>query len=579
MNKEIKLLDCTLRDGGYYNNWTFEKKVVEKMIASLQECNIDYIEIGYRSLHGENFKTSKEDFLKQLKIDKKANFACMIDVKEYVSNKKLNKQELEKSFPLRENNLIDTCRIATTNENLSYALESIDFMREKGYIVIVNMMGVNLLDEMQIRKACRAIAAHDVTALYFADSFGNLHPEQVEKMAKIFIDNSKASIGFHAHDNQSLAFSNTIQAIKSGVTFIDSTFLGMGRGAGNLKTEQISLYLQNLGYHYESSKLMKSLDDFEKLKKQYEWGPNHLYSIAATKNIHPMYVQILQEKKQLSNEEKESILLKIAKKQLAEKTKFSKGIIEDYINNKQLKTSIMIPARMKSSRFHGKPLEKILGIPMIIRVAKIAEAAVGKENVYVATDSEQIAKIAKQNDFKYIMTKEARTGTDRICEAVREIDSDIIINLQGDEPLVDPNDIKRVIKYKENNLKSVVNCYSNLFSTEKDNNSIPKVAIDAEQNLLYMSRSALPGTKDGTEKENIKYYKQVCIYAFTKDELDFYGSCNPGNLEQSEDIEILRFLENGKGVKMLYLDSDTIAVDYPEDIEKVETYLSKKEKQ
>lgn len=576
MDKEIKLLDCTLRDGGYYNNWTFEKKIVERMITSLQECNIDYIEMGYRSLHGENFKTSKEEFLKQLKIQKKTNFACMIDVKEYVSNKKLNKQELEKNFPLRKNSIIDTCRIATTNENLCYALESIDFMREKGYIVIVNIMGVNLLDEMQIREACRKIAAHDVAAVYFADSFGNLYPEQVEKMAKIFIDNSEASIGFHAHDNQSLAFSNAIQAIKSGVTFIDCTFLGMGRGAGNLKTEQISLYLENLGYNYKSSKLMKSLYDFEKLKKQYEWGPNHLYSIAGTKNIHPMYVQTLQGKKELSNEEKESILLKIAKKKLAEKTKFSKETIEQFTENKQLKTSVMIPARMKSSRFYGKPLEKILGIPMIIRVAKIAEAAVGKENVYVATDSEEIAKIVKQNDFKYVMTKDARTGTDRICEAAEKIDSDIIINLQGDEPLVDPNDIKKVIEYKKNNLKSVVNCYSNLPSTEKDINSIPKVAIDSEQNLLYMSRSTLPGAKAGIEKENTKYYKQVCIYAFTKDELDFYRSCKTGNLEHTEDIEILRFIENGKSVKMLNLDSDTIAVDYPEDIKKVEIFLSKK---
>lgn len=577
MNKNIKILDCTLRDGGYHNNWNFSKELAKKMISSLQDCKVDFIEVGYRSLNGENFKKSEEKFLKNLKIIKKTNFACMIDVKEFISNNKLDKQILEQMFLPKQESVLDTCRVAVTYENLPFAIESAYFLKEKGYNVIMNIMGINLLKDVQIKEICKETSEVDINALYFADSFGSLFPEQVSRLTKMFVDHNKANVGFHAHDNQSLAFANTIQAIKNGATFIDSTILGMGRGAGNLRTEQILSYLENAGYDYSSFGLVSCLDDFEDLKAKHQWGSSHLYSFAGMKNIHPTYVQYLQKKDFLTNESKQKILSKVGNSDINEKTKFQKNLIDNLISENSLKASVVIPARMKSSRFYGKPLEKILGIPMVIRVAEIAEAAVGKNNVYIATDEEIISDTVKQYGFKSIMTKDARTGTDRLCEAVAGIDSDIIINLQGDEPLINPEDIKKVIEYKKNNLNCIVNCYSNLQESEKEDNSIPKIIVDKHDNLVYSSRNAIPGKKETLKKDKTKYYKQVCIYGFTKKELQFFGENQVGPLEQSEDIEILRFIENGKKVKMIYLDTESIAVDYPEDIKKVENLLLTKE--
>lgn len=162
------------------------------------------------------------------------------------------------------------------------------------------------------------------------------------------------------------------------------------------------------------------------------------------------------------------------------------------------------------------------------------------------------------------------TGTDRVCEAVKEIDSNIIVNIQGDEPLINPNDIRKVIDMKLTYSDSVINCMSHLDSTEATNRNIPKVVSNFNNDLVYMSRSAIPGTKEGHSK---KTYKQVCIYAFTKGELDrFYQyglKSGKSPLEWTEDIEILRFVELGIKVKMVETFGTTQAVDIPQDVNKV----------
>ena len=231
---------------------------------------------------------------------------------------------------------------------------------------------------------------------------------------------------------------------------------------------------------------------------------------------------------------------------------------------------VIIPARYKSTRFPGKSLIDINGKPMIIRVVEIACKAVGKENVFVATDDERISDVIEDYGYNYIMTTDCPSGTDRVAQASRLLEADIIVNVQGDEPLLDPNDIQKVIDCKLENMDSVVNCMSRFDSTEATNRNIPKVVSNFNNNLIYMSRSAIPGTKEGHSK---KTYKQVCIYAFTKDELDRfyqYGLENGKSpLEWTEDIEILRFVELGIKVKMVETFGTTQAVDIPQDVNKV----------
>ncbi len=241
-----------------------------------------------------------------------------------------------------------------------------------------------------------------------------------------------------------------------------------------------------------------------------------------------------------------------------------------------MKTIIVIPARYKSSRFPGKPLVNLLGKPMIQWVAEISAKAVGKENVYIATDDEIIADAVNKMGYQSVMTSDScLTGTDRLAEVAQKIQADIYINVQGDEPLVNPEDILNIIEAKKAYPNEVINGYSEI-STNEDPNSvnIPKVIFtEQEQRLVYMSRQAIPGFKDD-KNAPVVYYKQVCIYAFNRQELlDFGQYGKKSKLEHSEDIEIIRYLEWGQPIRMVKTRPGSLAVDVPEDVLKVEAAL------
>jgi len=227
---------------------------------------------------------------------------------------------------------------------------------------------------------------------------------------------------------------------------------------------------------------------------------------------------------------------------------------------------VIIPARYKSTRFPGKSLIDINGKPMIIRVVEIACKAVGKENVFVATDDERISDVIEDYGYNYIMTTDCPSGTDRVAQASRLMEADIVLNVQGDEPLLNPNDIERVIEHKKKHMDSVVNCMSKIDSEEANNVNTIKVVTNFNNDLIYMSRSPIPATKVGLSDNT---YKQVCIYAFTKEQLEKFYKMKKTLLELDEDIDILRFLQMGINVKMIETFGTTQAVDIPEDVDKV----------
>ena len=192
------------------------------------------------------------------------------------------------------------------------------------------------------------------------------------------------------------------------------------------------------------------------------------------------------------------------------------------VSNK-LKSCVIIPARYKSSRFPGKPLVKLLGKPMIIWVAELSSKAVGKSNVYVATDDFKIQQEVKRYNFNTIMTSsKALTGTDRLAEASYKVKADIYINVQGDEPLVKPRDILKILGAKIKNMNAVINgfCWISKKDNPRDINK-PKLITNEKNELVYMSRLPIPGFKEKKSKP-LKYKKQVCIYAFTKQELKIF---------------------------------------------------------
>lgn len=240
-----------------------------------------------------------------------------------------------------------------------------------------------------------------------------------------------------------------------------------------------------------------------------------------------------------------------------------------------MRSVVMIPARYGSSRYPGKPLVHLLGKPMILWVAERSARAVSAENVYVATEDRRIADLVEAAGYQAVMTTDdALTGTDRLAQAAEQIAADLYINVQGDEPLVDPADIIKIRDTKLLYLNEIINGFSWVGGNEDPHSvNIPKVITNERDEMVYMSRVALPGFKDAKYAPS-RYKKQVCIYAFTRDELaGFRGFGRKSELERTEDIEILRFLELGKTIRMVETQPGSLAVDAPEDVAKVEAAL------
>lgn len=241
-------------------------------------------------------------------------------------------------------------------------------------------------------------------------------------------------------------------------------------------------------------------------------------------------------------------------------------------------TSILIPARMNSTRLPGKPLKNINGIPMIIRCAK--NAAETGLNVYVATDSELIRDSCDQYSVNSIMTPHCSTGTDRLAIAVDKIDSKYIINLQGDEPMINGDSINKMVSLLtilQENEDIILNAVA-LIGINKaiDINNVKCALIDSSNQIQYFSRKPLINEilSDGREI----YYKQVGLYAMSRENLKKFASLRQGKLEKAERVELMRWIENGFKISSCILDIDPISVDTPNDLLEVSQIFSNSSK-
>ena len=243
---------------------------------------------------------------------------------------------------------------------------------------------------------------------------------------------------------------------------------------------------------------------------------------------------------------------------------------------KKLSYVLIIPARFNSQRLQGKPLLNLCGIPMIVRTYQQCIKVCPENKVYVACDDYRIAEVCRQNNIKVLMTStECLTGTDRVAECVDKLDADVYINIQGDEPVFDPKDLKIFIDNVKRYPDEILNGFCEI-DDEKlfRSGNIPKVVMNENMHLLYMSRAAIPTCKS---HKFIKSWRQVCVYAFPKESLvKFKQRKTKTTLEKIEDIEILRFLELGWKVRMIPLSTQSFAVDTLEDIEKVEKVIKER---
>lgn len=237
----------------------------------------------------------------------------------------------------------------------------------------------------------------------------------------------------------------------------------------------------------------------------------------------------------------------------------------------------IIPARYSSSRFKGKVLADIAGKPMIQHVWERAKQAFLLDDLIIACDNEQVAEAAAAFGAKVAFTAQAHAcGTDRIIEVVNPIDVKIVVNIQGDEPLIEPTMIDDVARaLLDDNRLSMATVMKRI--TEPDIISDPnvvKVVVDKNNFALYFSRAPIPYLAPNSFKKEPRYYKHIGLYAYTKDFLFIYKNLAVSNLEKAECLEQLRVLEEGYRIKVIETKHDTVGVDTPEDLEKVRRRLN-----
>ncbi|MCC3144271.1 3-deoxy-manno-octulosonate cytidylyltransferase [Halanaerobium sp. Z-7514] len=241
------------------------------------------------------------------------------------------------------------------------------------------------------------------------------------------------------------------------------------------------------------------------------------------------------------------------------------------------KTAAVIPARYDSTRFPAKALAKIAGKEMVVRVMEAVQKSKLIDEVIVATDDKRIKAVVEANGGKAVMTSsEHQTGTDRIAEAAENIDADLIVNVQGDEPLISQATIAQAIKpfQDEENLK-MSTLRRRLDSTKAADPNIVKVVVDKDDYAIYFSRFPIPYYRD-QERKDKEYFQHIGLYVYKRDFLLKYSAMNSTNLEKAESLEQLRVLENGFKIKVVETETKLIGVDRKEDIELVEEELKKR---
>lgn len=234
----------------------------------------------------------------------------------------------------------------------------------------------------------------------------------------------------------------------------------------------------------------------------------------------------------------------------------------------------VIPARYQSSRFVGKPLIEICGVPMIKRTYLQAKQSAALDDLVVATDDDRIMDYCRSQQIPAVMTSEAcLTGTDRIAEVAKRHPYDLYVNIQGDEPVIDPVSISQVVElYLANGSGYIAyNLYKVITEPALiESNSVVKVIVNEADEMMYMSRLPVPHSKSGKAS---RFKQQIPVYGFTPGALAVYESHGKSCNESIEDVELLRLVDLGYRVKMAETEAVSIAVDHPEDLARVEEYI------
>lgn len=296
MKNQIEVLDCTLRDGGYYNNWDFSLNLVREYIKSISASGIKYIELGFRSFPSKSFRGSNwyttENYINSLIIPKNLKVAVMVNASEIINKKNLD-SSVKKLFIKKSLSKISLVRIAFHLNETDKTLIIAKNLRNLGYKIGLNLMQISEISKNDLKKVSKKVSSFKPEVFYFADSLGSLNTIKVRQITQIIKSNWSGDLGIHAHDNLGKAINNTKEAILAGVKWTDCTITGMGRGPGNTQTENFLVELQNsFNKKFKILPILKIIKNyFKNLKEKYNWGTNTYYYLAGIYGIHPTYIQ------------------------------------------------------------------------------------------------------------------------------------------------------------------------------------------------------------------------------------------------------------------------------------------------
>ncbi len=289
VREDVRVLDATIRDGGLVNNFEFSDEMIRKLYETNIAAGVDYMEFGYkadRDIFDESkfgkWKFAKDDDIWKIigEKDDRIKISVMADV---------GRCNFRRDIIDRKDSPIDMIRVATYINTMPAAIEMVEYAKEKGYEATCNIMAISKAQEGDVKQGLEMLAQSNVDAVYIVDSYGNLYPEQIARLTDFYqsiICAAGKGLGIHAHNNQQMAFANTIESLSLGASYLDATYCGMGRGAGNCAMELLIGFLKNP--KYKMMPVLKFIEDYMlDVKKSCVWGYDIPYLLTGQLNQHP----------------------------------------------------------------------------------------------------------------------------------------------------------------------------------------------------------------------------------------------------------------------------------------------------
>ena len=519
-NEKVKMLDCTIRDGGYLNNWHFDLKLVRELYRAHSRSGIDFMEIGFRS-------TDKYFDPRQYGPWRFTPEALLSEVVKGISGPAVSlmvdfgKVDIE-DIPDRKNSIASMYRVAVHKDKTLEAVELCNAISDKGYIASIQLMGIVNYTEDDFNQILESLKDSKITYVYFADSYGSLLPSDIKGILdRLAITGKK--IGFHAHNNLQLGFANTLEAIKNGVDTVDGTVYGMGRGAGNLPIEILLSYLEKTSAKniYNTLPVLDIIDRYMlDLHKDLRWGYDLSYMLSGMFEVHPYYSKTMVDYREYSIED---ILRTLETVKKLKPIGFKKEILDSIIQS----GFVGIPAIGKDSKSDSDliPVQDLSEFGQVVYLERHS----GRDFLVLANgptlneEKEQIAKFIKKHNpvviganylgGLFVPHYHAFGNKKRFIDYVDTVDADsniLISNIFSDEFIKKYIDRKYEFIQHLPQLSTDFNISNGVVMTNCRTISILSIAVAIIMGAERVFIAGMDGYKqvDSFMKKSVHFYKE-----------------------------------------------------------------------